>query len=266
MDSLFEGVQGQRMRTAIFVGVILACVFLGVQTLKGFSDLQGGSSQKNTITVEGYGEAMAIPDIATFTFSVVSLKSSVEAAQTDATAKSNAATKYLQDAGVAEKDIQTTNYSVYPQYEYTQGPCTQFSCPSGEQTLKGYEVRQTTTVKVRDLTKAGALLTGIGSTGATELSGLNFTFDDPNKNKDEARSIAIANAKAKADELAKQLGVRVVRVVSFTESSGGYYPPMPYGRGMEVSTQALDSKATAPNISTGENTVVSNVAVVYEIR
>ncbi len=265
MNGLFDGVQGARIHTAVFVAVILACVFMGVQTLKGFSDLSGGPAQKNTISVDGYGEVQAVPDIATFTFSIVSLKATVEAAQADATTKANAATKYLKDAGVAEKDIQTTNYSVYPQYDYVQQACTGGYCPGGTQVLKGYEVRQSTTVKVRDLTKAGTLLTGVGGTGATELSGLNFTFDDPNKNKDEARKIAIANAKTKADELAKQLGVRVIRVVSFNESGYGYPMPM-YGRDMVGGAEAQSTKAVAPTISTGENTVISNVSVVYEIR
>lgn len=266
MNGLFDGVQGARIRTTIFVGIILACVFLGVQTLKGFNDLSGGPQQKNTITVEGYGEAFAAPDIATFTFSVVSLKSTVEAAQTDATAKQNAATKYLKDAGVEDKDIQTSNYSVYPQYDYVQEACSGGYCPGGKQVLRGYEVRQSTTVKVRDLTKAGDLLTGVGEKGATELSGLNFTFDDPNQNKDKAREKAIADAKQKAEELSKQLGVRIVRVISFYENSGGYpvyARDAVYGMG---GAEVQSAKAPAPAISTGENTVVSNVSVTYEIR
>ena len=77
--------------------------------------------------------------------------------------------------------------------------------------MRGYEVRQSTTVKVRDTAKAGDFLAGVGEKGANEVSSLNFTFDDPDQVQDEARNEAIADAKAKADVLAKQLGVRIVR-------------------------------------------------------
>jgi len=224
-----------------------------------------GITPGNTISISGYGEAVAVPDIATFSFSVVSEKPTVAAAQADATQKANATTKYLKDAGIDEKDIQTSDYSVNPMYDYVQKACTGGYCPGGEQVLRGYQVRQTTTVKVRDTEKAGGLLGGVGSTGATEVSGLQFTFDDPHGVENEARQKAIADAKAKADELAKQLGVHIVRVVSFSENGSGVPMPYAYGRGA-VTNQAMDSKAVAPEISTGQNKVTSNVSVTYEIR
>ena len=221
-----------------------------------------GVQPTNVISVSGYGEAFGAADIATFSFSVVSEKSTVAAAQTDATNKINAITKYIKDAGVAEKDIQTTDYSVYPQYEYNQIVCVSYPCPSGRQVLKGYQVRQTTTIKVRDLAKAGELLTGVGGKGATEMSGLNFTFDDPNKLQNDARGKAISDAKTKADQLAKQLGVSLVRVVSFNENGGGYPGPM-YTKAVGMGGDVAQS---APEISVGQNKVSSNVSVTYEIR
>jgi uncharacterized protein YggE len=246
-------------------------VFLGVKAFGEFMQLRyigAGVMPANTITVSGYGEAVAVPDIATFTYSVVSEKSTVGAAQDDATAKANAITAYLEEAGVAERDIQTTGYSVYPQYDWIQQTCVAGQiCPPGAQRLRGYEVRQTTTVKVRDTAKAGDLLTGVGSRGATEVSGLNFTFDNPDAVEAEARDKAIADAKQKADKLVKSLGVSLVRVVSFSENGGGY--PIPYyardmAYGMGGGEAAVELKA--PDISTGENKVISNVSVTYEIR
>jgi uncharacterized protein len=269
MDGLFAGTQGERLGKAVLVAVILLAVFLG---LKSFSELQSmryigaGVTPSNTISVSGYGESFATPDIATFSFTVSSKKSTVAAAQTEATNKINAVTKYLKDAGIEDRDIQTSDYSVNPQYDYIQGACANGVCPPGRQVLNGYEVRQTTTIKVRDAAKAGDLLTGVGNQGATEVSGLNFTFDDPNKSQNDARSMAIADAKKKADELAKELGVRIVRVVSFSENGGGYPMPYAYGRGATVSNQAMDAKAIAPEISIGQNKVQTNVSVTYEIR
>lgn len=269
MDSLFEGNSGSRLRTAVFAVIILLAVFLGLKSLaeaQGLRYIGAGISPANTISVSGYGEAFGAADIATFNFTVSSEKSTVAAAQKEATDKINAITKYLKDSGIEEKDVQTTDYSVYPQYDYTQGVCADGYCPPGRQVLRGYQVRQTTTVKVRDTAKAGDLLTGVGGKGATEVSGLNFTFDDPNKLQDEARGKAIADAKAKADELASQLGVRLVRVVSFGENGGGYPVPM-YARdayGMGGVTN--EAKSVAPEISLGQNKVSSNVTVTYEIR
>jgi len=272
MNPLFEGTQGSHLRTAILAAVVLLAVFLGIKTLGETMSLRyvgAGVMPANTITVSGEGEVFAVPDIAEFTFSVVSLKPTVAAAQEEATTKMNAVSAYLKDAGIAEKDIRTTGYNVYPQYDYETVSCpVGVYCPGGgKQVLRGYEVRQTTTVKVRDTAKAGDLLAGVGGAGATEVSSLNFTFDDVNVVQDEARNEAIADAKEKAEVLARQLGVKLVRVVSFNESSGGYPSPLyardvAYGMGGAESTVAQK----APDISTGENKVTSNVSVTYEIR
>ena len=226
-----------------------------------------GLQATNTINVSGYGEAFGVPDIATFTFSVTSEKSTVAAAQTEATAKINAITEYLKSQNIDDKDIRTTDYSVYPQYDYKTEICAAgYPCGGGTQVLRGYQVRQTTTVKIRETDAAGDILTGVGSKGATEVSGLVFTFDDPEGVQNEARNEAIANAKEKAETLARSLGVTLVRVVSYNDS-GNYPSPLyrtdiAYGMG-----GAEDSvKSIAPALSVGENKVISNVNITYEIR
>lgn len=267
MGNLFEGRAGEWVRKLVAIVLVLCIAFLAIQTVAGVKEwryIGAGLAASNTISVSGHGEAVAVPDIATFTFSVVSEKDTVAAAQDDATAKINAITAYLKGAGIDEKDIQTSDYSVYPQYEYTQVVCITYPCPSGKQTLKGYQVRQTTTVKVRDTAKAGDLLTGVGGKGATEVSGLTFTFDNPDAVQTEARDKAIANAKDKADALAKSLGVRLVRVVSFNES-GNYPTPMYYTKAAVGGSMDASAPA-APEISVGQNKVTSDVSVTYEIR
>ncbi len=260
MKELFESGVGRW-------ALIILTVFIAVQSLSAFMGLRyigAGVQPTNTINVSGYGEAFGAADIATFSFSVTAEKSTVAAAQTEATNKINAITKYLKGAGVAEKDIQTTDYSVNPQYDYVNQACSGGYCPGGKQVLRGYQVRQTTSIKVRDLTVAGDLLAGVGGKGATEVSGLNFTFDDPNKLQNDARGKAISDAKQKADELAKQLGVTLVRVVSFNENGGGQ--PMYYAKAVGMGMASTDSAPAAPEISVGQNKVSSTVSVTYEIR
>jgi uncharacterized protein YggE len=276
MGSLFEGSTGVWLKRGIVAAVAMLVLFLAVQVIAGVQSwryIGTGVQATNIINVSGHGEAVAVPDIATFSFSIVSDKSTVAAAQADATTQINAVTAYLTEAGVDKKDIQTSDYSVYPQYEYSQSVCpvnsgsTAVYCPPGKQTLKGYEVRQTTTVKVRDTEKAGDLLTGVGSKGASEVSGLNFTFDNPDTVQNEARDKAIANAKTKADALAKSLGVTLVRVVSYNESGGGYPSPMYYAKDALMSASGTTAQnSAAPEISIGQNKVTSDVNVTYEIR
>lgn len=270
MDSLFQGVSGERLRKTIVVIAVLLAVFLGLKSIaeaQGLRYIGAGVPASNTISVSGYGEVFAVADIATFSFSVVSQKSTVAAAQQDATAKINAISAYLKEQGVEAKDLQTTDYNVYPQYDYQSAVCPASGyCPPGRQVLRGYEVRQTTSVKVRDLAKAGDLLAGVGTKGATEVSSLAFTFDDPQQSQDEARAEAIADAKEKANELARQLGVSIVRVVSFDES-GGTPGPYPYAK-LESATagRGAADAAVAPQLEVGQNKVTSNVSVTYEIR
>lgn len=264
---LFEGPQGEKLRRVILATTALLGLFLLTQVVAGFMNLRyigAGVTATNTISVSGHGEALAVPDIATFNFSIVSEKSTVAAAQADATAKANTTTAYLKSAGVDEKDIQTSGYSINPQYDYLSQACTSGYCPGGKQVLRGYEVRQSTTVKVRDTAKAGDLLAGVGGKGATEVSGLNFTFDDPNAVQEDARNKAIADAKQKAEVLAKQLGVTLVRVVSFNES--GNPGPIYYGKAMAVGMGGDSVAPSAPEISVGQNKVTDDVNITYEIR
>lgn len=261
----FEGPTGEKLRKALFATIIVLGIFLAAQATAGIMGLRyigAGITAANTIQVSGHGEVLAAPDVATFSFSVVSLKATVAAAQADATAKQNAASEYLKSAGIDKKDVQTSGYSVQPQYDYQQIVCVTYPCPSGKQVLRGYEVRQSTTVKVRDTAKAGDLLAGVGSKGATDVSGLQFTFDDPTGVQAQARGKAIDDAKAKAKVLAKQLGVTLVRVVSFSESSGGYEPQPMYAASMA----AGETKVATPDISVGQNKTTDDVLVTYEIR
>lgn len=245
-------------------------LFLLVQTVKALKEYQyvgSGVTATNTISISGVGEVFAVPDRATFTVTVREEGAEVGDAQDKATAKINAIIAYLKEAGVEDKDVKTTSYNVNPKYEWEQKPCLANGiCPQGNQKLIGFEVYQMLEVKVQDPKKAGELLTGVGSKGASEVSSLSFTIEDEDQLKTDARTQAIAEAEEKAAALAKQLGVSIVRVVGFYEDAGGYQP-YAYGRG-GVATDAVMNmeKAVAPSLPTGENKIVSNVNVTYEIR
>lgn len=255
-----------KMAAATLGALALFLVIEAASALKQFHYIGSGVTASNTISVSGTGEVFAVPDRATFTATVHEEAKTVSGAQDAATKKANAVVDYLKGAGVEEKDIKTTNYSVNPKYEYSQGICSQNYCPPGKQTLVGFEVYQTVEVKVKDTKKAGDLLTGVGGKGASEVSGLSFTIEDEDALKAQAREKAIAQAKTKADALAKQLGVQVVRVVGFTEESSG--GPIYYAKTMAADSMGRGGAeaAPAPELPTGENKITSNVSITYEIR
>lgn len=262
---LFEGVGGGRLRNAFIVLAYVLVAFVIIEILgavQGWRYIGAGVQATNTISVTGHGENSQAPDIATFSFTVSSTKSTVADAQNDAAVKNNAAIAFLTKQGVASKDIQTSAYQVNPHYEYQHAVCPQGSYCPGKQVITGYDVRQTTTVKVRDLAKAGDLLSGVGSKGATEMSQLTFTFDDPSAPQNDARQKAIADARTKADVLAKQLGVSIVRVVSFNENAPGRSYPMAYS----LTEGVASAKAVAPDINPGENKTTDDVTITYEIK
>lgn len=115
---------------------------------------------------------------------------------------------------------------------------------------------------MRDLTKVGELLSGLGKLSVQNVSGPAFALDDANAGYDAARADAISNAKTQASLLAKQLGVRLGKIVNFSESSGGNAYPMMYGLGGGIS----EAKAVMPEVPVGENTYNASVSITYEIR
>jgi uncharacterized protein YggE len=211
------------------IGAIgLLTIFLAIISIKEIKSIfyvGKNLNMSNMITVEGTGNAVAVPDIATFSFSVTETAKTVADAQEQATKKINATLKAVRDGGVEDKDIQTQSYSINPHYEYQGSVCTAYSCPPSKSILTGYDVSQSIMVKVRDLKKAGALFTAIGSLDVQNINGLTFSVDEPESVKAEARAEAIANAQTKAKLLAKQLGVSLVRIVSFSENNGSSSTP-----------------------------------------
>lgn len=247
---------------ALLVGGLLS-IFLAVKIVGEIVSWENNDTYpSSTITVNGEGEVLAVPDIATFTFTVSQNENSVENAQEGATEIINKAIAFLKDNGVEDKDIKTTSYNVYPQYSQNR-PCTAFDCPPYNPEIIGYEVSQTTQVKVRQAEEAGRFLTELGKLGISNVSGLSFTTDDDDVYKEQAKDLAIKDAKEKAEKLAKELGVDLEDIVSFGEDQ-----PYNYGDARAEGlggAMTLEAKVSAPTISQGENSYTSRVWITYEI-
>lgn len=267
-------------QTLAVFAVILSIFFL----VKIFGEIKavsllGGSTEPATISFSGHGEVSAVPDIANVYFTISKDAKTAKEAQDGVAEMEKKALDFLEEKGIAEKDIKTTDASVYPKYEYQQSICPQpamersvdgavsspaYYCPPGKQVLTGYTASESITVKIRKVDDAGAVMQGLGLAGVSNLSGPNFAIDEEDELKAQARKLAIDEAKAKAEALAKDLGVRLVKIVSFSESGNNY--PMMYAADAAMA-RSMQEKAPAPaELPKGENTISSDVLITYEIR
>lgn len=221
---------------------------------KSYNFIGQSAEFPHTISISGEGKVTAIPDIATLTIGLMTERSTVAAAQQENTEKMNKIIADLKTQGIEDADIKTTNYNIYPNYDYN---------PTGR-VLRGYHVDQNVTIKIRDLKKVSTILEIAGQSGANNVSGINFTIDDPEAYRQEARLAAITQAREKAEKLAEAAGVTLGKVVSFSESSGGYPEPYPvYAR--SYADAAVGLGGAAPEIEVGSNEVVVNATVTFEI-
>jgi len=266
INSLFDH-RNNKISKAILWFLIILTLFFAVKLIneiKRSSYIGSENGIRNVITVEGEGEVVAIPDVATFNFSVTELADTVLVAQEGATKKINTILSYIEEMGVEEKDIKTLNYNIYPRYEYRQISCVTYPCPPGQNELVGYEVSQTIQIKVREIEESGELLSGVGERGATNISGLTFAVDEPEELLAEARDMAVEDAQEKAKRLAKALDVHLGSIVNFGEygAPGSYYYDKAYGFGGDAAL----SESAAPQIPAGESQIISRVTITYEIR
>lgn len=249
----------------VAVTLSLFLIMQTVNAIKVGSTIGENGTPSNIITVSGQGEAFAVPDIATFSFGAQATGKDVAEAQEKVEVIIKDALTKVKALGIEDKDIQTSDYSANPKYEYTNGICSPGGvCRPSTPTLVGYDVNETITVKVRKVEDAGKILGAVGGTGVTNVSGLSFTVDDRDAIEREARAEAIEDAKTKAEALAKDLDVKIVRIVSFSENNGGY--PQPMYMKTEMATGGAMDAQVAPSLPVGQNKVSSNVTITYQIR
>ena len=250
------------------VAVIISSLLLGLAAWRYASSYAefGNPGGFRSFSVSAEGKEVAIPDVAQFSFSVITEGGKdVGALQSDNTKKMNAVINFVKSKGVDAKDIETQNYSVEPRYQnYVCNP-NEFSsdrvCPPPE--IVGYTIRQNISVKIRDFSRVGDALSGVVEQGANSVSGLYFTIDDPAEVQAKARAKAISKAKEKAKELAKAGGFRIGRLLSINE---GFYPVYGRGIGAAYGVGGDLEKAAPPTIEPGSEDVVVSVNLSYEIK
>lgn len=208
--------------------------------------------------VSGEGTSQAIPDIAQFSFGVLTQGGiDLKTIQQENSLKTNDAIAFLKARGIEEKDIATQNYSVEPRYQYYNCFEGGSECPPPD--IVGYTVTQQVKVKVRDFSIIGELLSGVVENGANTVTQLSFAVDDPTEVQNEARKEAVEKAKTKARALAEAGEFRIGRLLSIQEGFSAF-PQYDY--------VALEGRGggAAPTIEPGSQEIAVNVTLVYEIR
>ncbi|KKS25037.1 MAG: hypothetical protein UU83_C0011G0001, partial [Candidatus Jorgensenbacteria bacterium GW2011_GWF2_41_8] len=199
------------------------------------------------------GKVVSKADIAAVYLSIVTESATSKSAQDDNSKKSKAVVEFLKKQKIEDKDIKTVSYNIYPQYTYPR-----YDKP----VISGYQVNQTMTIKIRNLDEVSAILDGVVSAGANQINSLSFEIDEPEKLKAEARKMAIADAKKKARELEKELGIDLGKIINFSENTGGFPTPV-Y---LEAKGDMGGGGDSGPSVPSGENEISVNVYLTYQIK
>jgi len=221
---------------------------------KGDTIVQTGNAPVSGINATGVGEAVGTPDVMVLTVGVSAQRASVGEAREAAAAAQKNVIDALKKNGVAEKDIQTVQFSVSPEYD--------FSGLRGDQKIIGYNVSNVVRAKIRDLDKAGAAIDAATDAGGDDavVQGIAFSIDDPTELQKQAREQAVEKAREQAEQLADNAGVKLGKLLAISESS---YDPYKFDSFFLPAADA--GSVTQTPVQTGELTIAVTVNLLYAV-
>jgi uncharacterized protein YggE len=224
--------------------------------ISGGTDVSVVTNQQQGIWVTGEGKVSVTPDIVNISLGVQSQEPSVADAMKKTSDAMGKVMDILKANNIADKDIQTQQFSIYPQYSVDQ--------ETGKQTISGYQVTNTLIVKLHDISKAGTLIDAVVAAGGnlTVINNVNFTVDDPTRYYDEARQKAIDDANEKAKEIAGLYGVTLGKPTYVLDTSTIPYPIYYGGSG----GPAIMTEQQATSVSAGSTDIVLDIQVSYAIK
>lgn len=214
--------------------------------------LAEGGKMPRIISLTGHGEVRSVPDVVFVTSGVLSQGATAAEALAANTQAMTSIFAALKDAGIEDKDIQTSNFSVQPRYDFSNGQAPK---------LVGYDVTNNVTVKVKKVDNLGAMLDKLVQAGSNQINGVSFDVSKPEEAMDEARRLATADATRKAKVYAQAMGIELGNVMQVSEGTAAQ-PPMPMVRGAMMKA---DAAAPVP-IAAGEQSIAVDVNVVWEIK
>jgi len=228
------------MRSRILLGLALAAALA----------VPAWAAEIRTIAMSGHGEIRTTPDMAQVTAGVTTMAATAAQAMSANASRMKGVFAALQKLGVPEKNIQTANFFVSPQYSNGDN--------NAPRRLTGYQVNNDVNVRLEDVGKLGSALDALVAAGANQINGVSFSIQNSTPLLARARTDAVADARAKAETYAKAAGLTLGPIQSISEA-GGESPPRPMYR-----MQAMAEVAT--RIAPGEQSVSADVSVVWEIH
>jgi len=205
------------------------------------------------LDVVATGEVSRVPDLARISAGVVSVAPTATAALAQNATQMASVRAALKRAGIADRDIQTSSINLFPDYRHDP----QGSNPQ----IVGYRAHNEVSVRFRDIAASGRILDALVAQGANQINGPMLTVDKPEAALDEARSQALANARARAELYARALGKRVGRILSISEAGANYAPPVVMMR--QANRGAV---ADSTSIDPGEQTLAVSLSVSFELE
>jgi len=253
----------KKISVSVFILLIVLSLFVVVKFINEIKlnpYVGRGNQPANLISVDGSGEVLAVSDIASLNVNLTKDGLTAKEAQDLLNESITKTLSYLKDQKIEDKDIKSEYGGLNPKYTYEK--CYTYPCPVNSKII-GYTATQSIVIKVRDVDNANVIKTGLAELEITDISGPTFGMDDEEGFKAEARSKAIEEAKTKAEVLAKELGVKLGKMVGFSEDNNNY--PM-YKESLMAQGMERDSANEAPILPKGENKIISKVVLTYEIR
>lgn len=202
------------------------------------------------LSVSANAQASRVPDVATISAGVVTQAVDGNAAMRQNAEQMAKVMEAIKDAGIPEKDVQTSGINLSPQYRYVENEAPK---------ITGFQASNTVNLKVRDIARLGKVLDALAAQGSNQINGPSFEIDQPEPVYDEARLAALKKAQARAETYAKSLGLRVRRIVSISEGGGSNFQPVPM-MAMRAQKAEMDTQ-----VSPGETTLSVNLDVVFEL-
>lgn len=244
----------RNMKWIAAAGLVLAAALLVFNwSAPRLVGAQAAGDGMNSISVSGSGEAMGTPDMAYISLGVDYTDAVAGTAIEQANSRMRAIIEALKAAEVAEADIQTASYNVFPQYNYDQN-----GNPTGPATFR---VQNTLNVTVREIGRAGELIDVALGAGANTVNSLSYGFSDSKALESQARQQAVEDARARAQELADLFGVTLGEPIMIAETIGGNMPlPLAYNR-MDIA----QAGGVAPQITPGQMSVSVSISVSFAI-
>lgn len=234
----------------VFTLAFILCFNLKSSRVLAANSGAAAAAAARTINVTGEGEVTIAPDIAYLSIGVVTEKSTTAEAQSANLIAMNNVINTIKKAGIKDEDIKTTDYSIYPKYNYDEN--------TKVNTLVGYTVSNTLNITVRDISKVGQIIDAAVGNGANTCNSISFGISDYEKYYNMALMNALSNAQGKAKTISKFLNIKLKAPITITENSTEI--PRTYSVSLDNASKSSDSTS----IQAGTYKIKASVSLVYE--